>query len=125
MKLPNFRLYDTQAKAGVVFGVAALLCSIVLVFVVFKGFKAEDSRIYYNAAEGLGKWRRPIIMIGTVIGCLVGGAAGVLGFNSLGQKRNNKQGLSWMGVVTGAITVVASIVLFFAWSTLSEPIIAG
>ncbi len=54
---------------------------------------------------------------------LAGALAGVLGFNSLGQRRNTKQGRSWLGMASGALVVVGALVLFYAWRILSEPII--
>ncbi len=125
MKLPNFRLPETQAKASMFFAVLALLALAALVFFVFKGFQFEDRVIPYNADAGMGRFRRYLVFGGTAATLLVGATAGLLGFNSLGQKRNNRQGYSWLGLLIGAMAVSLAPVLFFAWQELSEAVIQG
>ncbi|HWL95042.1 MAG TPA: hypothetical protein VNT79_16095 [Phycisphaerae bacterium] len=125
MKFPNFRLYDTQAKAAVVFGVLGLLSVVALAVFVFHGFKTNDMTIYYNAQQGMGRFRPWLVRGATCAALLVGVAAGALGFNSLGQKRNDKQNLSWTGLLTGALSISLAGVLFYAWTKLSETIISG
>ncbi len=125
MKTPNFRLYDTQARAAILLGCVSLLAVVILAYLVFRGFSFEDHRIYYNAQQGIGRYRPWLVIAGAGMGFLIGITAGLLGFNSLGEKRNNKQGFSWFGVLAGALSIVASLVLFMSWRILSEPIITG
>lgn len=125
MKLPNFRLYDTQAKFATILGVLGVVGACGLAYLVFKGFKADEMTIYYNADSGLGKWRPWMVRAAAGGSILVGLLAGILGFNSLGQKRNSKQNLSWLGLLSGAISLSAGAVLFFAWSKLAETVISG
>ena len=125
MKLPNFRLPETQAKASMVFAVLALLALAALAFCVFKGFQLETRVIPYNAEAGMGRFRKYIVFGGTAATVLVGATAGLLGYSSLGQKRNNRQGCSWLGMLLGAMAVSLAPVLFFAWQELSEAIIQG
>lgn len=123
MKLPNLRLDETKATASLVIGLVALLGVVVLVVLVFKGFVLSEKVIPYNARAGLGRFRPYLVYGMTAATCLVGFVAGLLGFQSLGQKRNNKQGRSWAGMATGAIGISLAIVLFFAWRFMSEPAI--
>ncbi len=125
MKLPNFRLPETQARASLLFGVVALLALAALAFCVFKGFDPELRVVAYNADEGMGRFRKYLVFGGTALTLLVGTTAGLLGFNSLGQKRNNRQAFSWLGMLIGAMAVSLAPVLFFAWQELSEAIIQG
>ncbi|MBK8268975.1 MAG: hypothetical protein IPK83_11990 [Planctomycetes bacterium] len=125
MKLPNLRLYDTQAKFSLVLGLLSLLAAISMIYLVFRGFDSKQMAIYYNGNEGIGKYRSLLVMGTTAICVLVGATGGIMGFNSLGQKRNSKQGLSWVGLMTGAISIAMSIVLLFAWKQLSDPIITS
>jgi hypothetical protein len=79
--------------------------------------------IHYDPESGLGAYRRPLVFGATAIAVVIGGTAGLLGFNSLGQKRNDKQGRSWLGMTLGALVVALAPVLFYAWQKLSEPVI--
>ena len=91
MKTPNLRLPETQAVASAWIGVLAMLCIAALTVFVFKGFNMEEKVIPYNASEGYGRFRPYLVLGMTPIAFLVGLAAGILGFLSLGQKRNTKQ----------------------------------
>lgn len=125
MKLPNFRLHETQARAAGVFGVLAILCLAALAVVVFKNFSTEMMAINFNPRSSLGKYRKFIVMGVTAVTIGIGLTAGLLGFSSLGQKRNTKQGMSWLGLMLGAVAVAIAPVLLFAWNELSQPIIGG
>ncbi|MCG8404960.1 MAG: hypothetical protein MI923_07170 [Phycisphaerales bacterium] len=126
MKGPNFRLPNTQASASLFIGILGLLSMAALVFLVFKGYNAEFKTIPYNASEGLGRFRPYFVYGGTAASLVIGGVAGLLGFNSIGQKRNDKQASSWLGMAAGALTVSIAPILFYAWRVLSEAdILAG
>jgi len=120
MKLPNLRLDETKATLSLVIGLAALLGVAALVVLVFRGFVSGEYVIYYNSEAGLGRFRPYMVYGATAATCLLGFVAGLLGFQSLGQKRNNKQGHSWAGLTTGAVGISLAIVLFFAWRFMSE-----
>jgi len=123
MKLPNFRLYDVQATAAMLAGIAGLLSVIALTWFVFHGFSWEEKVVQYDPERGLGAYRKPLVMLTTAVAVVVGGTAGLLGFNSLGQKRNARQGRSWLGMTIGALVVAAAPILLVAWLRFSEPII--
>ena len=120
MKIPNLRLYETQATASLWFSVLSLVCIAGLAFCVFKGFNATYQSIPYNAKEGLGRFRQFLVYGGVAATLLTGFLAGILGFNSLGQKRNSKQGLSWTGMLIGALAMSIAPILFFVWQEFSE-----
>ena len=126
MKLPNFRLYDTQATFGATLGVLSFLVIFALAVLVFKNFDRQQKVIWYNpsAAGGLGKYREPLILTCAAAAVLVGAVAGALGFNSLGQKRNNRQGLSWLGLTLGALSIVLAALVLVAWTKLRLAIIS-
>jgi hypothetical protein len=123
MKLPNFRLFDVQATASMVIGILGLLCIVVLTWFVFHNFDMQEKVVRYNPEGGFGAYRRPLVMLTTAMALLIGATAGVLGFNSLGQKRNNLQGRSWLGMTVGALVVAGAPVLLYAWFRFSEPLI--
>ena len=123
MKFPNFRKYDTQATTSLVIGIAGLGCLLVLAVTTFKGLDTEHWRIPYNSELGLSALRRPVVFLSTAICLVLGAAASIIGFLSLGQKRNNRQSQSWTGLLLGAVTVPLAMTIFFAWRMLSESLI--
>jgi len=123
MKLPNFRLHETQAVWSSFVGVVALGSLAALAICVFKGLQTDAWIVPYNPRGALGQYRNPLVQLMTALTLLLGAIAGVMGFTSLGQKRNHRQGLSWLGLAIGSLCVAMSPVLFFAWRTISEPII--
>ncbi len=124
MKLPNFRLYETQATASVYLGLFAWVWLAILAVFVLKGFDWKDKIIPYNAELGISRFRPYIVMGSTAVAVLLGLVAGILGFRSLGQKRNARQTQSWLGLVFGAMAVSLAPILFGAWKLLSEAIIS-
>lgn len=120
MKMPNLRLHETQATASLWISILSIVCIAGLAFCVFKGFNATYQSIPYNAEEGYGRFRPYLVYGGAGATFLTGFLAGILGFNSLGQKRNSKQGLSWMGMLIGALAMSIAPILFIAWRVFSE-----
>lgn len=126
MKMPNFRLYDTQATFGATLGVLGLLSIFALGVLVFKNFDTQQKVIWYNpASKGLTRFREPAVLAVAAGTVLIGGVAGVLGFNSLGQKRNNRQGMSWLGLALGALSIVLAALALVAWMRMRIPIISS
>ncbi|MCA9254114.1 MAG: hypothetical protein KDA33_00690 [Phycisphaerales bacterium] len=125
MKLPNLRLHETQARFAALFGAIAILCLLALVYAVFRGFNREMMAIVFNPDGGLGKFRKIGVFVGTAVTLGVGLTAGLLGFNSLGQKRNTKPIFSWVGVAFGALAVSIAPVLLYAWLTLNQSTLRG
>ncbi len=124
MKLPNFRLYDTQATTALCVAILGLVGVAMLTFCVFKGFSAEFMVVRYNPKGDIGAYRKPLVYGLTAVTGVLGMVAGILGYNSLGQKRNSKPGRSWLGMTIGALALAAAPVLFFAWVQFNDPIIA-
>ncbi len=122
MKLPNFRLYDTQARFATYLGLVAAIMLPPLAFFVFRHYR--ESIIWYHPnPQGLARFRVPLIYIFGAASVGVGLLGGLLGFNSLGQKRNDRQGLSWLGLALGALSVTLGGLMLFAWLKLKEAII--
>src|SRR5256885_411577 len=87
MKLPNFRLYTTQATAGLAAGLSGIAMLMVLMYCVFKGFRREQMVIPFNPES----YRVNMVQGLTAASLLMGLLAGVLGFRSMGEKRNTRQ----------------------------------
>jgi hypothetical protein len=125
MKMPNFRVYDTQATTAMLAGALGLVCLMGLSVVVFKGLDTQQWVIPFSDRLGWSQYRQPIIYAITPVVLLLGITAAALGFRSLGQARNTKQGRSWMGMTLGAVCIALAPVMISAWMQLAEPIIVG
>ena len=125
MKLPNLRLAQTQATWSFYIGILALISMLALAFFVFKGFDLEAGVIPYNAKGERGQYRPALVYAATAACFLSAFIAGLLGFKSLGEKRNDKQGNSWLGLVSGAMCMALSPVMLYAWEKLSEAAIVA
>jgi hypothetical protein len=123
MKLPNFRLHETQATTSMYLGIAGWLSLAALAAVVLKNFNTTTWTILYNEQSTLGQYRRGLVMLFCATTLLIGGVAALMGFSSLGQKRNNRQGRSWIGMLMGAVALAVAPVLFITWQRLSEVVI--
>jgi hypothetical protein len=123
MKLPNLRLSETQAKFALVLSLLGVAILPVLGFLVLKNCDFKNWSIPYSSESRLGQYRVLFIYAGTAVASLACILAGILGFTSLGHKRNPKQTYSWLGMLLGAVTFALVIVLFFAWRQMSEQII--
>lgn len=123
MKLPNLRLSETQATASLVLGIFGLAVAFMLAFVVLRGIDIHSWVIPYNPKARFSAMRPALIYVFTAVSAIVAITASILGFSSLGHRRNNKQGYSWLGMLLGALVFALAVVLFFAWRRLSEAMI--
>lgn len=125
MKMPNFRAYDTQATTAMLAGALGLVALLGLAVVVFKGLDTQQWIIPYSDRLGWSQYRQSLIYLTTPVVLLLGITGATLGFRSLGQSRNTKQGRSWMGMTLGAICLAMAPVMFSAWMRLSEAVIVS
>ncbi len=125
MKLPNFRLHETQATMALLTAVVGAICLIGLCVIALKGIDLKNSIIPYNEKAGLSQYRKPLVFAVGPVCIILGVTAGILGFRSLGQPKNHKQGRSWLGMTLGAVIVAVAPVIIAAWVQLSEPMIVA
>lgn len=123
MKLPNFRSFTTQAQTGVLLALVAVATVAALAYCAMHGYSSTDNVVPYNASEGLGQHRPNLVLLLTALTLLIAVGAGALGFNSLGQKRNEKQGLSWLSLAIATLCIPAALFFFFFWKVFSEAVI--
>jgi len=123
VKFPNLRLHETQAKLSIILAVLGLgLLGILGVF-VFKNFSFDNNVIYVGTQGTFGKIRQPGVFGFTALTLVVTAIGALLGFNSLGQKRNKKQSFSWIGLFAGATIAALAVVFFIAWTSLKEVVL--
>ncbi|MFO0972451.1 MAG: hypothetical protein U1A27_03295 [Phycisphaerae bacterium] len=126
MGTPNFRLFDTQARFAALLGAAALLMVAFEGVAVFHNFDSRTKVIWHNPnSKGYQRFRQPFVMAVGGLTAVTGLVGMVMGFNSLGEKRNTKQRLSWLGLVMGGVSISLVAVLMFAWFKLALPIISS
>ena len=123
MKMPNFRLSETQATASMVVGVVGLASLAVLSMVVLKNFNTQTWTILYNEVSQFGKFRKILVMLFTATTVLLGCVALAMGFSSLGQKKNTKQSRSFMGMAIGGVAIAVAPVLLVMWIQRAESVI--
>ncbi len=102
----SLRRYEDQAKASVVFGIAACASLLAQAALVFRHVDTNTWSVIYGSMN-----RRYLIFLATAVSLLLGAIALGLGFNSAGQRRNEKPQLSWLGFFLGAGTVCVAIVV--------------
>ncbi len=125
MKMPNFRLPDTQATASILLGLAGFAMLALLAFSVTWNMDWENKVIPYNAKQMRGRIRPYLVYATTAATLGVGGLAGVLGFTSLGKKRNSRQGHSWLGLMSGALVMSCAPLFLVVWMKMAQTILIG
>ena len=113
----SLRRYDHQAVASVVMSGAAVLSALALALLVFRNVDTTDFVIYY------GRTRRLLVLIAGAATMLLGAAGFGLGLNSAGQRRNDRQQMSWLGFFTGAAVLCIAVVLMFIFMSRGEQVI--
>src|SRR5437667_5575842 len=101
--MPNFRLFETQARWSVYLSLFAAILLVGLTYFVFKGVDWDYRLIPFKPdSPGLGHIRQPAIYGAAVVVVLLSVFAAGFGYNSLGEKRNERQGWSWLGLLVGS-----------------------
>jgi len=123
MAMPNFRLAQTQARWSLYISIITGLGLAVLLFLTFRGLDLESMNIWYSDTSKFGRLRKPLVFLGTAAVTLFGLTAAGMGYSSLGEKKNDKQSWSWMGLLGGAFFTTCSLICLMAWQSLSLTII--
>lgn len=92
----SLRRYDHQARVGMIVSLASLVPLLGVMFLVFRHVDYSDWTIYY------GPGRKVPLFAGAVVALLMAAIGLGLGWNSAGQRRNDKQQMSWIGFFVGA-----------------------
>ena len=111
----SLRRYDTQARVSVIVSLASVVSLIAMVVMLIRNFVWSELVIFY------GNPVYKMIVYGAAFATLVMSAFGFgFGFNSAGQRRNDKPRLSWIGFFIGAVAMCLTIVLLFLFRSRSE-----
>lgn len=116
----SLRRYDTQARASVVISLASVASLLGMVVILIRNFDWTELTIVY----GNQAYRLMVFGAAFVTMCLAAFGFG-FGFNSAGQRRNDKPQLSWTGFFISAAVLCLTIVLLFFFQTRTEFIRIG
>ena len=110
MARSSLRRYDVQAKYGIVLACASVAPCLGAVVMVLRNYDREFGHIIY----GRSTW---MIAFGACVGLamLSGGTGCLLGLNRASQRRNEKQGWSWIAFFLGGSVVTLGIILAIAF----------
>ncbi len=113
MGLGSLRRFDVQANYARVLAIIAVFPLIGSIFLVWRNYHPDVRQIIYAAnSYALAL----LACIGSAL--LLGGVACILGWNSAGQRINEKQGRSWFGFFVGGAVVTSALILLIAFAML-------
>jgi len=112
----SLRRYDTQATLAMWCSLAAVVPLLALVMFIFQHLSWDEWIVYYGPT-------RQIAILGATGVTLGLAAIGFgLGYNSAGQRRNDKPQRSWIGFFVGALVASLAIALFLFFWIRGEPV---
>jgi len=114
----SLRRYDTQALVSVILALISVVCLIGLALCVFRNMNWSEFVIYH------GPRRKPIVMVAGAITMLLSVCGFGLGYNSAGQRRNDKQQLSWLGFFVSALVMCLTLIILFLFRARAESVIS-
>lgn len=111
MALRHLRRYDVQASYACVLSILSVVPFIVAVLLAHRNYVQELGQIVYGA-KGLFL----PLFLGCVAVSMAPSAIGFfLGWNSAGQRRNEKPARSWVGFFIGGAVLTFDLILLIAF----------
>lgn len=111
----SLRRYESQALASVVLAIASCISLIGQAYLVFRDIDYSEWTILYGNPN-----RRYMVYCAAAVTLLLGFSALGLGFNSAGQRRNERPQMSWLGFFLGVGAVCLAIVFVFFFYSRAE-----
>lgn len=102
----SLRRYEDQARVSLAAALASAVTFVGLLVLVARRFSLQELAVFY------GQPTRIAILVATAVTALLAVIGFGLGINSVGQRRNEKQGLSWAGFFVAAAVLVLTICVF-------------
>lgn len=113
----SLRRFETQAQVSVLLSLLSFLPLASLTFFIVRRFDFKEFIFYYAGPGRMG------VLISAACTLLLATAGFGLGLNSAGQRRNDKQRLSWLGFFIGAVVLALTVVGVFLFVTRGEQVI--
>jgi hypothetical protein len=115
----SLRRYDTQARASVALAIASCVSFLAMTALVFRHANWGEFMFPY------GNLRKMLILVAGACTLLLAAAGFGMGLNSAGQRRNDKQRLSWVGFFVSAGVLCLTLVILFLFRSRGDPIITS
>lgn len=110
----SLRRFDVQAAYSLVLSLISIPPLIAAVIAVISRYNADLGQIIYGA-----KGRFLLAFLGAVgVSSALGALGFFLGWNSAGQRRNERQSRSWIGFFVGGAVLTGNVILLIAFCML-------
>jgi len=102
----SLRRYENQALVSLAASLASVVTLAGLLFLIIRRMSIQEMAVFY------GPPTRMAILLATAVTGLLAVIGFGLGINSVGQRRNERQSLSWMGFFVSSAVLVLTIGVF-------------
>ncbi len=113
----SLRRFDNQAQASVWLSLLSVAPLGMLAFAILRRLDRAELIFYY------GSRGKMLVLLSAMATFMLAAAGFGFGLNSAGQKRNDKQQLSWIGFFTGALVLALTCVLVFVFLRRGEAVV--
>lgn len=110
----SLRRFDVQASVGLALSAAALFLAGAATYAVWTRYNPEMRAIPYGSRS----WLLPGMLACVSASLILAFAGTALGASSAGQRRNERQGRSWLAFLLGLLSVVMALLSGYAFWTL-------
>ncbi len=112
----SLRRYEDQARISLVASLASAVTFIALVGLILRRLSWAELTVFY------GQPTRMAILLATAVTGLLAVIGFGLGINSVGQRRNERQSLSWTGFFVSSVVMVLTLIVFAFFTFRGESI---
>lgn len=106
----SLRRYDVQAGYAFTLSLLSILPLIVGIYLTTRNYQSELGQIVYSSKKYL------LVHHASLLCAMIpAGIAAALGWNSAGERRNDKEGKSWTGFFLGGFVFTLTIILVLAF----------
>lgn len=117
----SLRRFETQAQVSLLLSLASLATfgatAALMFWFLRRGLQAQEFIFYY------GSRGRMAVLLAVLVTLMLAVSGFGFGLNSAGQRRNDKQQLSWIGFFIGAFVLTLTLVLAFVFVQRGEMVI--
>ena len=106
----SLRRYDVQARYASVLALASILPFAAAAIATLQRYNSSLGQIVYGAAG----YYVPAVLACILLSIVPAALGCLLGFNSAGQRRNDRQGRSWTGFFVGGAVLTFDLILLIA-----------
>jgi hypothetical protein len=113
----SLRRYEDQAWFSVLLSSVSIPPFIAMAGFILKNMDWQEKMLYYGSRGRAG------ILLCAVLALMLSSIGFGFGLNSAGQRRNEKQRLSWIGFFLGALVLTLTLVVLAGFYWRGEPVI--